>query len=642
MQRLRVRDGHFRDADGKPVYLVGANFWPKHTGPWMYRDSFDPGAVGADLRELAALGANVVRVFCFLPDFLPAPDLVNEKARDRLGGLIELAADAGMWSIPTFLGGHMSGENWAPEWSDGKNWYTDPLLLDASELLAGSLAAHFAGDARIAAWLLTNEWPLFAGTIGSEESERWAKRLIDVIRAADPECNISVGDGAWDLIGGERGVPNSRALRDLVDFVGPHFYPKETDSLRHTAFAGFAMKMLKPLERPVLLEEFGCSSDQANDDFAAGYYRTTLWSAFGAGNCGTLVWNSHDFALENRAPYSHHPYELHFGLIRTDGSRKPQADEFQRFAAYAAKHDPDEWEPLRAAAAIGRTSNYTTDFPFDWGWNKQQLRDLLLQAYSTAVQAGLNVDFIDLRSTRDAQVRTLLIPCLQQVTTEDAARVERFVRDGGTLYLSYGGEPWFPELGRFVGARLLIRYGLVENQVDDSARLRFVRDFGGIKRGANLQFPIRGDARRCAPMRCVPEEAKVVACDPHGNPVLLERTLGSGRVIFLTYPIEYFQLNGQDCNAKSDLATIYRAVAALGDAMPTVSTKSDHVQVFGWRSKQDPKKVRLVLINHSWERIVTELVGFPKHVRDLESGERTGTIALEAKGVRLFEASAAK
>ena len=87
-----------------------------------------------------------------------------------------------------------------------------------------------------------------------------------------------------------------------MDFVGPHFYPKETDSLRHAAFAGFAMKMLKPLDRPVLLEEFGCSSDQADDDFAAGYYRTTLWSAFGAGNCGTLIWNSHDFTLET-APH---------------------------------------------------------------------------------------------------------------------------------------------------------------------------------------------------------------------------------------------------------------------------------------------------------------------------------------------------
>ncbi len=643
VQRLRVRDGYFRDTSGKPVYLIGANFWPKRTGPWMYRDRFESSAVASDLRELAALGANVVRIFCFLPDFLPTPDVVDEKARERLGAVIELAANAGMWSIPTFLVGHMSGENWAPEWSKGRNWYTDSLLLDASGLLIGSIASHFAGDARIAAWLLTNEWPLFAGTIGSEQSERWAKRLIDVLRAADPECNVSVGDGAWDLIGGERGVPNTGALRELVDFVGPHFYPKETDSLRHAAFAGFAMKMLKPLDRPVLLEEFGCSSDQADDVFAAGYYRSTLWSAFGAGNCGTLIWNSHDFMLENRAPYSHHPYELHFGVIRTDGSRKPQAAEFQRFAAYAVKHNPDEWEPLRTTAAIGRTSYYATDFPFDWGWSKLELRDLFLQAYSSAVQAGLDVGFIDLRTAHPSQATTLFIPCLQQVTTEDAAGVERFVREGGTVYISYGGEPWFPELGRFVGARLLIRYGLVEQLAEDLVHMRFVRNFGGIAQDAKLEFTILGAARRSAPMRCEPEEAKVVATDPNGNPVLLERTLGAGRIIFLTYPIEYFQLNGLDGNGNSDLAKIYKAVAVLGRALPVARSTSDQVQIFVWRSKQDPKQQRLLLINHSWQRVVTEIVGSPTSLRDLESGEPMGaSIALEAKGVRFFETTDVK
>lgn len=641
MQRLRVRDGWFRDANGKPVYLIGANFWPKNTGPWMYLDPWEPQQVAADLAELAALGANVVRVFCFLPDFLPAPDVVSEAARDRLESTIDLAAKAGMWSIPTFLVGHMSGENWQPEWSHGKNWYTDPTVLDASELLVGSIVSHFAGDSRIAAWLLTNEWPLFAGPIGSEESERWAKRLIEVARAADADCNISTGDGAWDVIGGQSGVPRSPALRDSVDFFGPHFYPKETDSLRHTAFAGFAIKMLQPLGRPVLLEEFGCSSDQADDEFAGAYYRTTLWSAFGSGNCGSLAWNSHDFALETRPPYSHHPYELHFGLIRTDGSRKPQAGEFQRFAAYVLRHDPDEWERLPARAAIGRTSYYTTDFPFDWGWSKTQLRDLFLQAYGTGVQAGLDLGFVDLISARAAQVGALFVPCLQQVTTKDASQLELFVRDGGTAYISYGGEPWFPELARFVGARLLMRYGLVEEPGERVMPLRFVRDFAGIDKGTELQFPVRGEPRRCAPLRCAPEEAAVVATDLQGNPVILERQLGSGRVVFMTRPIEYYQLHGLDANLNSDLRKVYRAVAALGGAAPLVSSPNPHVQVFAWRSKREPQRMRVTVINHSWEAVATELAGV-QQLRDLESNERVGDrIELESKGVRLFEAIAA-
>ncbi|HXW51748.1 MAG TPA: hypothetical protein VEJ41_07125, partial [Candidatus Acidoferrales bacterium] len=150
----------------------------------MYRDPWDAQAIAGDFQGLAALGANSVRLFCFLPDFMPAPDVVDAKACDRLASAVDLAAKAGLWSIPTFLVGHMSGENWAPEWSRGKNWYTDPVVLDASELLIGTVVSHFAGDERIAAWLLTNEWPLFAGQTDHATSGRWARRLIAVVRAA--------------------------------------------------------------------------------------------------------------------------------------------------------------------------------------------------------------------------------------------------------------------------------------------------------------------------------------------------------------------------------------------------------------------------------------------------------------------------
>ena len=165
------------------------------------------------------------------------------------------------------------------------------------------------------------------------------------------------------------------------------------------------------------------------------------------------------------------------------------------------KQNPDEWEVVRAAAAIGRTSYYTIDFPFDWGWSKPELRDLLLQAYSTAVQAGLDVGFIDLRSARASQMTTLIVPCMQQVTTEDAAGVERFVRDGGTVYISYGGEPWFPQLGRFVGARLLIRYGLVEPPGEDVVKCVSYATSEGSKKTHNWNF--RFLAQPVAVLQCV-------------------------------------------------------------------------------------------------------------------------------------------
>jgi hypothetical protein len=626
------------------VYLIGANFWPKNNGPWMYRDPWDPKSIAADLNELAELGANAVRIFCFLPDFLPSADVVSENARERLEATIELAAQAAMWSIPTFLVGHMSGENWAPQWSQGKDWYSDPALLEASELLIGSIVAHYAQDPRIAAWLLTNEWPLFAGPESTQRSTQWARRLLEVARAADPQCCISLGDGAWNIIEGQRRGPNVGELGRLIDFVGPHFYPKETDALRHAAFAGFAMKMLHPLGLPVLLEEFGCSSDQVDDDYGAAYYRTTLWSAMGAGNCGTLVWNSHDFTVETRPPYSHHPYELHFGIIRTDGTLKPQALEFRRFAAYVRDHDFDEWRLLPARAAIGRASYYTNDFPFDWGWTKLQLRDLLLQAYATSLLAGFDARFVDLASLRFGDVTTLFLPCLQQVTTEDAARVEQFARDGGTVYVSYGGEPWFPNFERFVGARLLIRYGLVEAlpAAAHQRTMQFIADFGDIPTGTELSFEVRGLPRRSARSRCEPAAAAIVAAEPGGEPVLLDHKLGRGRVIFLTYPLEYYHLEGPDANRQSDLRKIYRAVARLGKAAPDPWIDDAHIQTFAWQARSSAQKQRVLLINHSWEARRVRLLHRTTGMKDVLSAEPVdGELAFEPKGVRLIEVTVA-
>jgi endo-1,4-beta-mannosidase len=607
----------------------------------MYRDPWDSRSVGSDLNELAALGANVVRIFCFLPDFLPSPDVVSDKARERLEATISLAAQAKMWSIPTFLVGHMSGENWAPDWSRGKNWYNDPVVLDASELLIGSIVSHFARDERIAAWLLTNEWPIFAGHTGIEESKRWAERLLSVARAADPECNISVGDGAWDVIEGNRGGPNSVSLRDLVDFFGPHFYPKEIDAMRHTAFAGFAMKMLAPLGRPVLLEEFGCSSDQADDELAAAYYRATLWSAFGAGNCGTLVWNSHDFTIGHRPPYSHHPYELHFGIIRSDGSRKPQALEFERFATYVNQLELDDWQPPRARAAIGRTAYYAHDFPFDWGWTKLQMRDIFLQAYGTSIQAGFDATFVDLAAAQFGDTTTLIVPCLQQVTTDDAARIEKFVRDGGTVYISYGSEPWFPDFGRLIGARLFIRYGLVEDP-GIACAVQLIQDFGELAKGTTLHFAVRGGQRRGGQVLCKPETAAVIATDAHGEPALLEHQLGLGRVIFMTYPVEYYHLEGLDANRESDLRKVYRAVAHVGKALAPPWIDDPHVQLFRWQSRRNPGTVRLLLVNHSWQPRTVPFVRKAVAMRDIQTGEKiTERVELDAKGVRLLEVTGA-
>ncbi|MBV8263346.1 MAG: cellulase family glycosylhydrolase [Candidatus Eremiobacteraeota bacterium] len=643
VRRLFVRDGYFRDEAGAPVYLVGANFWPKRTGPWMYRDPWDLPAVTSDLRELAALHTNVVRLFCFLPDFMPDPKTVAPQAVDRLCASVQAAASVGLWSIPTFLVGHMSGENWSPEWGAGRDWYTDEIALAASELLLRTIGQRLRGDPNVAAWLLTNEWPLFAGRTSDVNGIGWARRLCAALREVDPGAAISLGDGAWDVIGGERSGLPTRELASVVDFYGPHFYPKETDALRHSVFASFAMRMLQMFGKPVLLEEFGCSSDQADDQFAADYYRTTLWSAFGAGNCGTLAWNSHDFTIADRPPYAHHPYELHFGLLRTDGSSKPQATEFSRFAAFVRDHDLQRWQPEQPRIAVGRSSYYLTEYPFDWGWTRPQQRDLFLQTYSSLVRADIDATFVDLNGLRSTSADAVLVPCLQSVTTADADAMDAFVRGGGTLYLSYGGEPWHPNLAPLIGARPLIRYGLVR-QAPDTVRFTFRHALADVSEGDTLSWNVQGELRRAAPLPVEVGAATVVAVDQDGLPALLEHRLGSGRVIFVTYPLEYYALHGIDANLTDETWRLYRAVVgtlktgAAGDDLLHLEL-GPAVQKFVWCFARDERRRRLLFVNHSWTSEPVQMGGRVQ-LTNAESRERltNGVLELAPKGVCVIDA----
>ncbi|MDQ6781501.1 MAG: cellulase family glycosylhydrolase [Candidatus Eremiobacteraeota bacterium] len=640
VERLHIERGFFRTPGGTPVYLLGANYWPQQHGPWMYREQWDPAAVATELRQLFALGCNTVRIFCFTPDFLPVADQVENAAVDRLEELVALAGDCKMWSIPTFLVGHMSGENWQPEWAVGRDWFSDEIVLQACELLIATIARRFAGDPRIAGWLITNEWPLFAGNTSLAHATVWAHRLTGAVRSADPRAAVSLGDGAWDVIGGQQATLPATSLSDVVDFLGPHFYPKETDPLRHSLFAAFAMRMSQTFGMPVLLEEFGCSSDQASDDNAAHYYRTVLWSAFGAGNCGTLFWNSHDFPLADKPPYSHHPYELHFGVIRADGSLKPQAEEVRRFAELVKVFSLDEWTPDAPITAIGRSSYYWEDFPFDWGWTKAQQRDLLLQSYACAVLGGADPTFANLSRPLAAQLKVVFVPCVQQVTTADTAQLEAFVREGGTVYMSYGGEPWFPRLSQFIGALPDIRYGIVESERHEThapaqLSLRFIAPFGSIAPGNIVQVPWSPDDRRAARLPCRPTDAQVIAVDERGEPALLERRMGEGSVVFMAYPLEYLALVGLNGNSRNGTWKIYQALA-LRCAPRSVRAEHPLVQCFTWRCND---KLRLIAINHGWEQTTSSFEGAPARVKDLESGETVDAsrVTFTVKGVRAFE-----
>ena len=98
------------------------------------------------------------------------------------------------------------------------------------------------------------------------------------------------------------------------------------DPVRQSMAAALACELSGSFGRPVVLEEFGLSSDFASDENAAHYYRQVLHTSLIAGAKGWLAWNNCDYDdLRDQDPYRHHPFEMHFGLTDQNGQTETAA-----------------------------------------------------------------------------------------------------------------------------------------------------------------------------------------------------------------------------------------------------------------------------------------------------------------------------
>jgi hypothetical protein len=138
-----------------PANWLGADFWSRTGGTFMWRN-YDPQVVDAELDVLARHGLTVTRSFFFWPDFMPSPDEIDETLAARFADFLYRHTEHGLATIPTFIVGHMSGENWDPARLDvGLN---DPVRNQDPRRLGprpghAVLACHLTGQVRVACQL---------------------------------------------------------------------------------------------------------------------------------------------------------------------------------------------------------------------------------------------------------------------------------------------------------------------------------------------------------------------------------------------------------------------------------------------------------------------------------------------------------
>ena len=628
----------------RPVNWLGANFWSRTGGPLMWRN-YNPAIVRAELSVLRDNGLSMTRSFFYWPDFMPAPDRIDEELTARFAGFLDLHAELGMSTVPTFIVGHMSGDNWDPAWRAGRHLYTDVWMVGRQAWFAAEMVRRFAPHPAVAGWLVSNEMPIYGGMDSPPEVvATWARLIRDAVRAAGGHQPFSLGDGAWGIE--VRGTENGFRLADsarLCDFLGPHVYPLGDDQIRQHYAAAWECELASTFGKPVVLEEFGVSSDFAADRHAARYYRHVLHNSLLAGATGWIAWNNTDFALPDQEPYFHKAFEQNFGLTGTTGTPKPTLREMGSFSVALAAIGAERCARADSDVALVVPAYLDTAFPFASPDDRTSAAKTLAQAYVSARLADLPPALTRESDGIGADARLYLLPSVKQLLAPAAAALERVAAAGACVYLSYSaGEnawhrgPSYGRLNELFGVVHQLDVGLGDPIEDEVAEVTFTRDFGGLARGSTLRFRVAGNehGRAFLPVEVPSGGAEVVATDAHGRQALLVRAVGAGSLVLGTYPVEQMAANTPAVNP-DDTVSLYRALAMHAGATQPVS--ADDPRVACDALVRDDGARFAILVSHAAEQVTVKpvLTGDARLV-SLAGEDVNGAVTLPSFGVMVF------
>lgn len=450
-------------------FSLGANYWSRVGGPRMWTQ-WDEAAVREEIHWARQIGLDTLRFFLYWPDFEPKPGVDHPLVWEHVAQFLAMAGEAGLRTFPTLLVGHMSGRNWDPVWREGRDLWQDPWMVEHEEAFIRRSVTRLQAMPSVAGWVLTNEWPLYAGLTTETIFQGWIRRMVNAVREQDPYHRpITLGDGLWNAVGADNGI-QVNLLEQAVDIVGPHVYPETSDPVE-VAMASYVHCAMGQGSRPVLLEEFGTTDAFGPGESQADFYRSQMTGALMAGAIGAWSWCLTDFDMDHIMPYSHHPFELRFGLMTRDGRPKPTAQVIQAFASAASAFgtaDPDPIGILVPALQSGMV-------PYRRGPEgdlmtrvaARMLRSLAQRGYNPRVMrepmppdTGFVQERPELPDLDRCRTVFLVAPRIGEPLRQ---RLWKWVEDGGHLYVAYSHTYWFPDLPAILGVERRGLYNVIEH-----------------------------------------------------------------------------------------------------------------------------------------------------------------------------------
>lgn len=624
---------------------LGVNFWSRGGGPLMWR-TYDDDLVRSELALMADHGVRLTRSFLYWPDFHPEPDTIDEGYVERYRRFLDAHVDLGMQTIPTFLVGHMSGENWDVSWRGGRDLYADGFVLGQQAFFLREITGRIRDSPAVAGWLVSNEMPLYGGPTTREYARAWGEICVHAIRAGGSDLPVGLGDGAWtrEVIGSDNGF-RLRDQLDVVDFFGPHSYPMSDDQVRQMTRPALVCE-LAHLGKPVVLEEFGVTSAFASELHAGHYHRQVLHTSLLAGATGWIAWNNTDFDLRDQPPYSHHAYELDFGVSTVDGTPKAALLELRDFGRVIDAVQVGRCSRPDSRTAVLVPSFLDVDHPMTDDSYREAIPGITHQAWIAARRADLAPALVRESAGVPTGADLLLVPSAKALLASTPGVLTERAAAGAHVYVSFFAGPgpgqrgaWWPSLQPLFGVRHRLRYGLSE-LAPDTVALTVTTPFGGLVQGAVLTVHSAGteDSRAYLPLEVVDPAVEVLLTDGEGRPALVRRRVGSGAVLLGAYPLEWFAASRRDGTADDPTPTLYAALAAEAGIVPEVTVADDRVVVDGL-VRDDGARFTWLVNTVDAELTVTPVVADGSGLHDVLAGDdapAAADVTLPPFGVAVF------
>lgn len=584
----------------KDVFFQGINYWASHAGTGMWSD-WREDVVEEDLKKLASINVEVLRVFPLWSDFQPLTELlgwggkveeyshgeeflntstpegragVSLEAVEKFQWFCDKAAEYGMKLIVPMITGWMSGRCFFPPALSGKNVVTDPVCLRWERRFVQYFVNRFKNQENIIAWELGNECNCLAAEVPSADAAYlWTSTIVDAIKSVDTSRPVISGmhgltSATWNL--------NDQA--EVCDILTIHPYPLFTPDCAFDTLVSPRTILHSPAElamyadmtgKDCLVEEIGSLSSSFGDEKSvADFVRANLFNAWAYNGLGLLWWTGFEQSHLTKAPYDWCDCERELGLFRLDGNKKLAAEEFVRFKKII-NMIPSLSERQRDAVCVLNAGDWKRTFG----------------AFMLAKRAGIELKFV--AKDYDFEIpdsKLYFLPGIEacffmrgRMTTKLLKKAE----EGATLVYTYDGGLISPFESVF-GCKSLGRTTAPSMQIVlDEQSISVPRQFA---------------------LRLIPVTAKVLAYDTDGNPAITVNDYGKGKIVFVNAPVEsYFASAPHVACERGGVEKIYSLVKDLAGVESLVE-KSDPLTNFTVHKINETRSL-VIAINNTEEEI---------------------------------------